>query len=368
MRWSWAVTTSLACRICVALIAALAVNLPMAYATGETGVKPGLFKGAKTTETPSWFKESFLNFEDDIDEAAASGKRLMLYFHQEGCPYCNALIEDNFTQPDIHETVRNHLDVVEINMWGDREVVQVGGRSFTEKSLAQALDVNYTPTLLFFNESKKVALRLDGYYPPDEFRKALRYVIEKKDGEMPYAKFVAMLAIEGGDGELNGEEFFDPPPFDLDRVADSSRPLAVYFERPNCISCDALHHKILTDPPTRKLAEQFDSVQLDLRADSPVVTPAGEQTTIHEWVLELDVKFAPTVVFFDSSGREVMRTEAMFRTFHTQSVFDYVLSGAYKTEPNFQRYITERAEHFIEQGFDVDIWGYRSDHGVETAN
>lgn len=368
MRWSWVAMSDIAYRLRFPLFALLLICMPMAHPTGDDGTKPGTFKGAKTTETPVWFKESFLDFEEDIDEATANGKRLMLYFHQEGCPYCNALIEHNFTQSDIYETVRNHLDVVEINMWGDREVVQVGGKSFTEKTLAQALDVNYTPTLLFFNENRKVALRLDGYYPPDEFRSALKYVIEKKDEEMTFAKFVSALAMSGGGGELNSQEFFSPPPFDLDRVRQSSRPLAVYFERPECISCDALHLKILADPPTRELARQFDSVQLDLRADAPVVTPGGEQTTIRDWALDLDVKFAPTVVFFDTSGQEVIRTEAMFRTFHTQSVFDYVLSGAYKTQPNFQRYISERAEHFIEQGFDVDIWGYRSDHGVDTEN
>ena len=63
-----------------------------------------------------------------------------------------------------------------------------------------------------------------------------------------------------------------------------------------------------------------------------------------------------------------MRTEAMFRTFHTQSVFDYVLNGGYESQPNFQRYISERADRLIEQGIDVDIWGYRSDSGTDTEN
>ncbi len=351
------------------LLTTLCMCLLAAQTTGaDEAVERGIFSGAKTTETPEWFKESFLDFEQDIDEATANGKRLMLYFHQEGCPYCNALIEHNFSQPDIYETVRSELDVVEINMWGDREVVQVGGRTFTEKTLAEALNVNYTPTLLFFNEARKVALRLDGYYPPDEFRKALRYVVERKDGEMTYAKFIATLTMAESGGDLHSEDFFASPPYDLNREAGSSRPLAVYFEKAGCPNCDALHQKILTDPPTRRLAEKFDSVQLDLTADTPVTTPSGERTTASEWALKLNVQFAPTIVFFDSSGREVMRTEAMFRTFHTQSVFDYVLNGGYKSQPNFQRYISERADRLIEQGIDVDIWGYRSDSGADTEN
>ena len=40
------------------------------------------FSGAKFTTHPAWFKESFLDFEQDIAEAAAQGKRLVLYFYQ----------------------------------------------------------------------------------------------------------------------------------------------------------------------------------------------------------------------------------------------------------------------------------------------
>ncbi|SMM97963.1 hypothetical protein SPONL_1701 [uncultured Candidatus Thioglobus sp.] len=35
---------------------------------------------------------------------------------------------------------------------------------------------------------------------------------------------------------------------------------------------------------------------------------------------------------------------------------DYVLSGAYQQQPNFQRYITERSDKLREKGIEVDIW------------
>lgn len=327
-------------------------------------VERGKFSGARETKMPVWFKESFLDFEEDIDEATARGKRLMLFFHQAGCPYCNALVEHNLAQADIEQTVRENLDVVAVNMWGDLEVVQVGGRQFTEKTLAEALGVNYTPTLIFFNESRKVALRLDGYYPPDEFRKALRYVTERKDRDLGFAEFMASLATSDVAGDLNQENFYKTPPFDLNRSTPSRQPLAVFFEKVNCGPCNVLHKQVLADPATREIVRKFDNVQLDMRSQTPVVTPAGEQTTARQWALDLGVQFAPTIVFFDRSGQEVIRTEAMFRTFHTQSIFDYVLTGGYKEQPNFQRYLSDRADRLIEQGIDVNIWGY----GPNTAN
>ena len=34
---------------------------------------------------------------------------------------------------------------------------------------------------------------------------------------------------------------------------------------------------------------------------------------------------------------------------------DYVASGAYLTQPNFQRYIDERADHLRELGIEVNL-------------
>ena len=348
------------CRLLgLGMLTALSICLCLVQISQATEeAERGTFSGAKETVMPAWFKESFLDFEEDIDEATAQGKRLMLFFHQAGCPYCNALVENNLAQSDIEQTVRDNLDVVAINMWGDLEVVQVGGRQFTEKTLAKALGVNYTPTLIFFNESKKVALRLDGYYPPDEFRKALQFVIERKDRDLGFAEFMALPTTSDVAGDLNREEFYQAPPFDLNRPAPSPRPLAVFFEQVNCDPCDALHQQVLADPVTREIVKRFDNVQLDMRAQTPVATPAGAQTTARQWALDLDIQFAPTIVFFDRSGQEVIRTEAMFKTFHTQSIFDYVLTEGYKEQPNFQRYLSDRAERLVEQGIDVNIWGY----------
>ena len=95
---------------------------------------------------------------DDVAEATAEGKRLLLLFHQNGCPYCNQLIEHNLAQKAIQEQMRAKLDVIAINMWGDRDVVDMQGQTQTEKQFAESLRVQFTPTLLFLNEQGAVIL------------------------------------------------------------------------------------------------------------------------------------------------------------------------------------------------------------------
>ena len=319
--------------------------------------KIGSFSGAELTTHPAWFKESFLDFEEDIAEAAAQGKRLVLYFYQDGCPYCSALVQHNFGQRDIVQATQDNFDLVTINMWGDREVVQVGGQSFTEKTLAQALGVQFTPTLFFFNEAGRVVLRVNGYYPPDVFRVALEYAHTHSDQSGRFNEFMATQSGSGAEsGTLHSQVFFLAPPFDLSTR--DGRPLAVFFEQPRCLQCDTFHQKVLAQPIVRSQVKKMTALQLDLWSETPIVTPDGRSTTAQEWARQLGVIFAPTVVLFDEFGKEVVRLEAAFHTFHTQAIFRYVLERAYEQQPSIQRFLSRHADQLREQGYDVDIWSY----------
>ncbi len=321
----------------------------------ETGV--GKFLGAKNSVYPDWFKESFLDFEEDIAEAAAQDKRLILYFHQAGCPYCNKLIEDNFADPKIGKKVRENFDLVAINMWGDREVVQVGGNLFTEKTLAAAMNVNFTPTLLFFDEKKKVVLRLNGYYPPAEFVTAVEYVAAKKEQQISYSSYVSSLKQGRKDGDLIHQDWLMQEPYDLSALP-AKKPIAVLFEEPDCENCNLLHHKTFVGPVAEELLGQFNIVQLNRWADTSVTKPDGTNTTASQWAEELGLGYVPAILLFDSEGKQVIEITAMFKTFHVLGAFDYVASNGYLTEPSFQRYLSKRAEHIIGSGVDVDIWKY----------
>ncbi len=342
------------CNSRLAIVAAI-----LALATSVAAQELGDYAGARETEHPDWFKESFLDFEEDIEEATANGKRVMLYFWQRGCPYCAQLIEHNFTQKDIVDTTRANFDLIAINMWGDRDVVTVGGQRYTEKELAAALKVMYTPTLLFFDEAGKLALRIDGYYPPQSFRVALDYVAGHKEKEIGFRDYLASRQPVPASGSLNAQTFFMVAPFVMARhKAPAERPLAVFFEQKQCETCDQLHKKVLIDTATRDLMNFFDAVQLDMWSDTPVITPTGERITARDWAQALNIQYAPSVVFFDVNGAEVMRTEAFFKTFHFQSVLDYVLSESYAEQPSFQRYLQARADRLRSQGIDVDIFSY----------
>ena len=109
-------------------------------------------------------------------------------------------------------------------------------------------------------------------------------------------------------------------------------------------------------PEVQKALAEFQVVQLDLWSDTPVVTPAGERTTARKWADALGIQYAPSLVFFDRAGKEVFRNEAYLRPFHFVNTLRYVVSGAYKEQPNFQRYLQAETEARRERGETVDLW------------
>ena len=339
------------------LFAVIFFHFQQTYAKTEGELSDGMVNPGHK-EQPDWFKVSFLDLFEDIDEAAAKNKRLMVYYYQDGCPYCKKLLEDNFGQRDITAKAQQYFDVVAINLWGDKEVV-VGDRTYTEKEFAEALKVQYTPTLLFFNEDKKIVFRANGYYPPEKFSALLDYIGTRQEAAISYQDYMAKVNPQPATGRLHDEVNSVASVADLQsslkQPADNSKPLLVMFEQKKCATCDELHLDILKRKESTALLSRFNVVVLDMWSGEMITTPSGKKMKISEWAKALDVKYAPSLVFFDNQGEEVFRTDAYLKAFHTQSVMDYVSTGAYLKQDNFQRYIDERADHLREQGIEVNL-------------
>lgn len=302
-------------------------------------------------EHPDWFKVSFLDLYEDIEDAADNKKRLLIYYYQDGCPYCKKLLQENFSQRSISDKTQKYFDVVSINLWGDKEVT-VGDRTYTEKEFAEALKVQYTPTLLFFNEKNKIVFRANGYYPPEKFSALLDYIGQKQETKISYQDYMEKVNPQVSSGRLHDDINSVAPITDLTQA---TKPLLVMLEQKKCVTCDELHLDILKREESMKLLSRFNVAVLDMWSEVIIKTPSGKKMKVRDWAKNMDVKYAPSLLFFDNNGNEVFRADAYLKAFHTQSVMDYVSSGAYKKQSNFQRYIDERADHLREQGIEVNL-------------
>ena len=272
-----------------------------------------LFSGSlQAQEHPGWFAQSLLILPEEIADAAAQGKRVVLYFEQDGCPYCKRMVEVNFRDPRISGRMQQRFVPIALNIWGDREVTAPDGKAMSEKQLAAAFKVQFTPTLVFFDEKGAVASRINGYYPPERFLAAL----DQAARPGPIAEHAAASRRP------------------------REKPLALLFVADKCAACDDLRATLRNERVARQL-KAFDLEQLPL---------SGAQAR------QMGVGEAPTLVLFDAKGREVLRLEAYFRPFHVAGSLEYVSSGAYRSEPSFQRFLQSKADRMRRGGETVDLW------------
>ena len=291
---------------------------------------------------PDWFKQSFLDLDEDLQEALDAGKQgIIVYFGQKRCAYCKMLMEVNFKTPDIVSYTQKHFDVIPIDIWSPEQLTTPNGETMSEREFSQALGTNFTPSLVFFDGEGRIALRLRGYYPPYQFRAALEYVA---GGHYLREKFPVYMArgdktLRFEAGDLVEEPFFSPPPHNLDRSRfPAELPLVVFFEQGDCHACDILHTQPLRRQTVRRLFDRFESVQLDIHSDVPLIKPNGERSTAREWARELGIFYAPSILFFDERGKEIIRVDSVVHLFRLRNVLNYIVSRGYVTEPNFLRW------------------------------
>lgn len=300
---------------------------------------------------PNWFKPSFLNLKEDLTEAAKAGKKgIILYFGQKYCVYCQALMEVNFRKPDLVAYTRQHFEVIAIDIWGDREVTDLQGKTLSEKEFALREQTNFTPSLLFYDLQGREALYLPGYYPPYKFQAALEYVAGEHYSTQSFRQY--LVKGEAGfvdDSGLNQNNEFEAPPYLLNRSQwSASRPLVVFFEQGNCHACNVLHTDILQQEEISKLLQAFERVQLNMWADTPVITPDGKKLTARQWADSLNLFYAPTLVFFDETGKEILRLDSTTYSQRLGLVLQYIVTKGYQQQRYFhrwrERYLSDQAE------------------------
>lgn len=99
-----------------------------------------------------WFEITFKDIAEDIETAKEQGKRLALIFEQRGCIYCKEVHEKLLVDPEIKSYLQENFMIVQYNLYGDEEVVDLDGEELTEKLAAKKWGFLFTPTFVFLPE------------------------------------------------------------------------------------------------------------------------------------------------------------------------------------------------------------------------
>ncbi len=323
----------------------------------QAEIKQGKVLGIANVVVPTWFKDSFLDFRDDAAEAAESGKHMLVFADLKGCPYCAQMLQDNFKTSEKaggnREFIQKYFDSIHIDIKGSREVAFNDTTEVSEKDLAKALDVHYTPTLLFMNADNKVVARVNGYRSPREFRQVLNYVKEKAYLTTDFPSYREKHLTDSIYTLMDHEQFVDLT--DFKKASETDKPLAILFEDKTCDECERFHKEILDLDETKRLMKAFNFVRLDALSDKKLIDPQGNETTAAAWLKKLNISYRPALLVF-VEGEEKERLTGLIKSFHFQQLLSFFANKKYEEYPNFISYGEEYSSKILKSGKDIDIW------------
>lgn len=105
-----------------------------------------------------WMRDTFKDLREDLEEANAEGKRLVVMIEQRGCIYCTKMHEEVYPREEVSSYISDNFFVVQVNMHGDSEVVDFDGESLSEKQAARKWGMLFTPSVMFFPEEVEEGL------------------------------------------------------------------------------------------------------------------------------------------------------------------------------------------------------------------
>lgn len=105
-----------------------------------------------------WFRDTFKDLREDLAEANAEGKRLVLFFEQRGCIYCKKMHEEVFVRPEISDYIEENFFVVQLNLHGDTTAVDFDGDERPQSKLARKWGILFTPTIMFMPQEVEEGL------------------------------------------------------------------------------------------------------------------------------------------------------------------------------------------------------------------
>jgi len=308
----------------------------------------GMVTGGVPHEVPAYFKESFLEIAEDVDEASEQGKHVLLFFQLNSCPYCDRMLEEAFEAEPLKSYIQQHFDAIAINVSGDRDIAFNEEISATEKELSEKLKVKLTPAIMFLDENQKPVVRVNGYRAPERFRMVLEYVATKSYQTTKLVDYM-QAKLDRNVYQLRPNRLFS----DVRDLSSVDGPLLLILEDGSCYDCVAFHNGVLADELVQKEIEPFTIVRLDADSNEKIIDVMGNETTPAALVREHEMIYRPGVLVFDK-GVLVRRHNNFIYPYYFKEILRYVAGGFYKQLDYFD-YLEQRTEELLAAGVDIDL-------------
>ncbi len=317
-------------------------------ASGLQAAERGQLTGGILHDPPAWFKDSFLEIADDVDEATDEDKHLMLFFQTKGCPYCAKMLTESFEPDNMATYIQEHFDVISLSTGGFRDVAFNDEVSYTEMELAEYLNVRATPAVIFLNSDNQQVARVNGYRAPERFKTILDYIQSKAYLSMSLQTYLEQN-LEKDIYALRDNRHFQ----DISDLTAVQGPMLLIFEDSACNDCDKFHDRLLARGEVDEVMEKLTVIRLDTDSNQTITDVDGSKTTALELARKHEMFYRPGILVMDQ-GEVLHRYDSLLYSHHFRLGLNFVADKAYEWE-DYRTYSERIVEEILASGQNVSF-------------
>ncbi|MDF1803123.1 thioredoxin family protein [Thalassovita sp.] len=128
-------------RFLMTMAAVLGLALPALAEVGDDGL-----------HKEPWMRDTFKDLREDLAEANAEGKRLVVMIEQRGCIYCQKMHTEVYSDPELSSFIGDNFFVVQMNLHGSDTATDFDGEELEQSGLMRKWGILFTPSVIFFPE------------------------------------------------------------------------------------------------------------------------------------------------------------------------------------------------------------------------
>jgi len=249
-----------------------------------------------------FFAQSFGDLPEELEEAKQAGKLgLMLFFEQEGCPYCERMMKNILNRPEVQDWYRERFVSIAVDINGDVELRDVDGITLPSKVFAEHRRVKTTPTISFLDlNGAEVYRRVTMVSSADEFLMMGRYIAEGRYTDTTWKDYAAEHPQVLNSATVRQVVDFRE---EAARATEYGEAILLAVTREGCSYCAKLRREILS--PMVRSGEYTGRVlirEMMMEPSAAVTDFNGRSTSTAEMAARWGVEITPTVLLLDTTG------------------------------------------------------------------
>jgi len=132
-----------------------------------------------------WADHEKINIDELTNKLQKNNKHIIVFFHMNYCPYCIRMEKGTLKDKTIQKMIEKDFIFIDVNT-NQKSKIIFENKTYSTKEFANYFDIDFFPTVLFFDKEKDIVYTARGHRKVKKFKKILKFITTKSYENMDF--------------------------------------------------------------------------------------------------------------------------------------------------------------------------------------